>query len=144
MLEVKPFEYGLNVVNVFDHGISYDVSILNYKDSDILDKFFKGVTNVTALSLGTSYPTVPALPHVLLNGFKNLAAIAVETDYEFAQVKKLKEFVKNPTAFAAATQTTTNTSAPAPKAKEEAKPKEAAAPKPKEQSDEPVAFDLFG
>jgi len=144
MLDVKPFEYGLNVVNVFDHGISYDVSILNYKDSDILAKFFKGVTNVTALSLGTSYPTVPALPHVLLNGFKNLAAIAVETDYEFAQVKKLKEFVKNPTAFAAATQTTTNTSAPAPKAKEEAKPKEAAAPKPKEQSDEPVAFDLFG
>jgi len=148
MLEVKPFEYGLNVVNVYDHGTSYDVSILNFKDSDILNKFFKGVTNVSALSLGISYPTVPALPHVLLNGFKNLAAIAVETEYDFTQVKKLKEFVKNPTAFAAAptptpaTSTTTAPSGKEPKGKQP--PKEEAAPKPKEPSDDPVAFDLFG
>ena len=96
------------------------------------------MSNVAALSLGVRYPTVAAFPHVLINGFKNLAAIAVQTEYDFSQVKKLKEFIKNPSAFAVA--------APAPaagKAKEADKPK--VEEKPKEPSEEaPAAFDLFG
>jgi len=142
MLDVKPFEYGLNVVNVYDGGICYDPAVLAIKDEEILGKFFKGLGNVTALSLGLSYPTVPAFPHVLLNGFKNVAAIAIETEYEFTQAKKLKEFVKNPSAFV-----TAQVAAPAPAVvpvKKDDKPKEAVAPKPKEPSEEPVAFDLFG
>jgi len=145
MLDVRPFEYGLTVVNVYDHGVSYDVSVLDKKDSDILDKFAQGLANVTSLSLGLSFPTFPAFPHVILNGFKNLAAIAIETDYEFAQVKKLKEFIKNPQAFATATAPAAV--APAPAAKDEKKKveeKAKEAPKPKEPSDEPAAFDLFG
>jgi len=144
MLEVRPFEYGLNVVNVYDSGICYDPAILSIKEEEILAKFFKGLGNVTALSLGISYPTVPAFPHVILNGYKNLAAIALETEYEFSQVKKLKEFVKNPTAFAVAVQAPAPAHVPTPgvppkkeKEKEETK-------KPKEISDEPPAFDLFG
>jgi len=142
MLDVKPFEYGLISVNVYDHGSVYAPEILDLKDSDILAKFANGVGNVAALSLGLSFPTLPAFPHVILNGFKNLAAVSVELDYDFKQVQKLKEFVKNPSAFAAA--------APAPAAKD-AKPA-AAKPekpkveeKPKEPSEEPAAaFDLFG
>jgi len=143
MLEVKPFEYGLNVVNVYDGGICYDPAVLAIKDHEILEKFFKGLTNVTAISLGISYPTVPAFPHVLLNGFKNVAAIAIETEYEFKQAKKLKEFVKNPTAFVTA-QAPAPAPAPTAPGKKETKTAEPAAPKPKEPSEEPPAFDLFG
>jgi large subunit ribosomal protein LP0 len=139
MLDVRPFEYGLIVVNVYDNGQVIDVAVLDMSDEDVIRRFGKGVSNVAALSLGLHYPTLAAFPHVVLNGFKNLASIALATDYEFTQVKKLKEFIKNPKAFAAA--------APAPAA---AAPKAAAAApkveeKPKEPSEEaPAAFDLFG
>jgi len=140
MLDVRPFEYGLIVVNVYDNGSVYEPAVLDLKDSDILAKFGAGVTNVAALSLGLSYPTVPAFPHVVLNAFKNLASIAVEVDYDFKQVLKLKEFIKNPGAFAAAAPAAT----PAPVGKKEDKPAKVEE-KPKEPSEEqPAAFDLFG
>jgi len=136
MLDVKPFEYGLLAVNVYDNGSVYDPAVLDLKDSDIVAKFAAGVAKVASVSLAINYPTLPALPHVILNGFKNLAAIAVVTDYDFKQVKKLKDFIKNPGAFAAAAPV----AAPAKK-EEKAKVEE----KPKEPSEEaPAAFDLFG
>jgi len=139
MLDVRPFEYGLIVVNVYDNGSVYEPAVLDLKDSDIIAKFGAGVTNVAALSLGLSFPTVPAFPHVVLNGFKNLASIAVEVDYDFKQVHKLKEFIKNPGAFAAAAPV-----AATPAAKKDDKPVKVEE-KPKEPSDEqPAAFDLFG
>jgi len=88
MLDVKPFEYGLNVVNVYDNGTVIDVAVLDMTDEDVLARFGKGVANVAALSLGLHYPTLASFPHVVLNGFKNLAAVAVQTEYEFSQVKK--------------------------------------------------------
>jgi large subunit ribosomal protein LP0 len=141
MLDVKPFEYGLHVVNVYDNGTVIDVAVLDMTDADVIARFGKGVANVAALSLGLHYPTLAAFPHVVLNGFKNLASIALATEYEFSQVKKLKEFIKNPNAFAAAAPAA---AAKAPAAKAEAKPA-AAEPPPKEPSEEaPAAFDLFG
>jgi len=127
MLDIKPFEYGLVCVSVYDNGIPSNVSILEKKEPDILGKFVEGLSNVAALSLGLSFPTEPAFPHVVRNAFKNLASVAVETDYEFSQVKELKEFIKNPAAFVSS----------APPVKEKEAPK-------LEDDDEPAAFDLFG
>jgi len=141
MLDVKPFEYGLYVVNVYDNGCTYGVEVLDLTDAAILGKFAKGISEVAALSLGIQFPTLAAFPHVVLNGFKNLAAISVETDYDFDQAKKLKEMIKNPKAFAAVAAPATTAPTKAPK---EGKP--APAPvedKPKEPSEEPAAFDLF-
>jgi len=141
MLDVKPFEYGLYVVNVYDNGSTYGVEVLDLTDAAILGKFAKGISEVAALSLGIQFPTLAAFPHVVLNGFKNLAAISVETDYDFDQAKKLKEMIKNPKAFAAVAAPATTAPTKAPK---EGKP--APAPvedKPKEPSEEPAAFDLF-
>jgi large subunit ribosomal protein LP0 len=141
MLDVKPFEYGLKAVNVYDTGSVYDPAVLDLKDSDILERFAKGVSNVAALSLGLHFPTLPAFPHVVLNGFKNLAALGIELDLDFKQVQKLKEFVKNPGKFSAPTATTTTTVTKAPEKVEAPK----AVEKPKEPSEEqPAAFDLFG
>lgn len=136
MLDVKPFEYGLIAINVYDHGSVYEPAVLDLKDSDIIAKFGAGVSNVAALSLALSYPTLPAFPHVVLNGFKNLASIAVEVDYDFKQVKKLKDFIKNPSAFAVAVPAAAPAKTVAPPKVEE---------KPKEPSDEPApVFDIFG
>jgi len=141
MLDVRPFEYGLYVTQVYDNGCVYSVVVLNLTDADVIALFAKGVSEVAALSLGINFPTLAAFPHVVLNGFKNLAAISVETDYDFDQAKKLKELIKNPQAFAAVH------AAPAPAGASTGKPKkpEPEPEKPKEPSDEaPAAFDLFG
>jgi len=139
MLDVKPFEYGLIVVNVYDSGSVYAPEILDLKEADILAKFASGIGNVAALSLGLSFPTLPAFPHVVLNGFKNLAAVSLQVDYDFKQAQKLKDFVKNPSAFAVAAPVAV-VAKPAPKVVEKPKVEE----KPKEPSEEPPAFDIFG
>lgn len=51
--------------------------------SDILSTFAKNAKNVTALSLGTGIVTEASVPHMVLSAFKNLAAIGVQTGYEF-------------------------------------------------------------
>lgn len=133
MLDVRPFEYGLYVTQVYDNGCVYGADVLDLRDSDIITKFANAVSEVAALSLGLQFPTLAAFPHVVLNGFKNAAAIAVETEYDFEQVQKLKDRIKNPEAFAAPAAAAAPVAAAA-----------VAEPPPKEPSEEPAAFDLFG
>jgi large subunit ribosomal protein LP0 len=123
-LNIKPFFYGLNVKTVYDNGAVYDPKFLDVRDEDILAKFQSGVTNVAALSLQIGFPTLASLPHSIVRGYKNLLAIAIGTDYTFKQAEKVKSYLKNPGAFAAAAPAAAPAKgAPAPK-KVEAKPVE--------------------
>jgi len=38
---------------------------------------------MAAISLATGYITKPAIPHLLANAFKNLAAVTFDSDYTF-------------------------------------------------------------
>lgn len=96
--------------------------------------FGKGVSNITALSLGSGFVTPAAAPHLIMHSFKNLAAISFATDFKFPQAEALK-------AAAAAGPAVSSTPAaggatPAAAAVEEEEEKE--------ESDEDVGFDLFG
>jgi large subunit ribosomal protein LP0 len=149
MLEIRPFTYGLSIQAVYDNGSTYGIEILDLKDSDLIARFNTGVANVAALSLGAGAASLAAFPHAVLNGYKNLLAVAVSTDFTFKQAQKLKDLLSNPEALAAATKAAAAASAPAPAAK--AEEKKAAAPaakkeeeKKKEESDEDMGFDLFG
>jgi len=102
MLDIKPFTYGLKLTHVYDEGSVYSARLLSITSADLFRSFAAGVSNIAALSLGLNYPSLPALPHVVLNGYKNLVAIALETDYVFEQAKAIKERVENPGAFASA------------------------------------------
>ncbi len=42
-----------------------------------------GIRNVAAACLALDYPTMASLPHSLVNGYKNVLAVSVETDYTF-------------------------------------------------------------
>lgn len=53
---------------------------------DILSKFQEGVRNVTALSLATGIPSEVAVPHLVIDAFKNLAAIGLTIGYTFKQL----------------------------------------------------------
>ncbi|MCO5557495.1 hypothetical protein L7F22_011060 [Adiantum nelumboides] len=94
---------------------------------------------VAALSLGLSYPTLAAAPHMFANAFKNVVAVALETDYSFPEADKIKEYLKDPSKFAvaAAPAAASDTPAPAAAAVEEKKPE------PEEESEDDMGFSLF-
>ena len=48
--------------------------------------------NVSSISLAINYPTLVSVPHSIVNGFKNLLAIAVVTDIDFAEAEAVGIF----------------------------------------------------
>jgi len=101
-LSIKPFSYGLAILTVYDEGSIYDVAVLDMSDADIVAKFSAGVGKVAAVSLGIGYPTVAALPHAVLRGYKNLLSIALASEYSFPRADKVKQLLANPGAVAPA------------------------------------------
>jgi len=135
-LNIKPFQYGLQIQTIYDEGSIYEASVLDITDEVILAKFGEGVKNIASLSLATGIPTVAALPHVLIKGYKNVLSIALGTDYSFPKVDTIKAYLANPTAFSSA-----------PAVEEKGKGKTEAAPakkeEPKEEEDEDMGLGLF-
>lgn len=125
MLKIHPFSYGLVVRQVYDNGATYDPSILDITPEILRAKFSEGMANVAALSLAVGYPTKVSVPHSVINGYKNLIAVASTSDLSFKQAEKLLEILKDPSKFAAAAAAAAPKAAdakPAAAAKEEKKP----------------------
>jgi large subunit ribosomal protein LP0 len=101
-LNIKPFSYGLTLNMVYDNGSIYSHKVLDLTDDDLLRKFSNGVRNVASLSLQVGVPTVASLPHSVARAYKNLLAVSLATDYTFDKAKQFKDFLANPSAFAAA------------------------------------------
>lgn len=133
MLKIYPFSYGLVVRQVYDNGSTYDPEILDITPEVLRAKFMEGVSNIAALSLAVGYPTKVSVPHSVINGFKNLVAVAVESDLSFKQAEKMLEILKDPAKFAALTAAAApKAAAPAAAAKET----KAAAPAKEEKKEE--------
>ncbi|CAG5053813.1 unnamed protein product [Parnassius apollo] len=140
MLNISPFSYGLVVKQVYDSGTIFAPAILDIKPEDLRAKFMEGVANVASLSLAIGYPTVASAPHSVANGFKNLLAIAAVTEVEFKEATTIKEFIKDPSKFAAvAAAVAPAAAAPAAEKKEEEKKPE----KEESESDDDMGFGLF-
>jgi len=45
---------------------------------------------VSSISLAINYPTLVSVPHSIVNAFKNLLAIAVVTDIDFAEAETVR------------------------------------------------------
>jgi len=136
MLNISPFSYGLVVEQVYDSGTIFEPKILDIKPEDLRDRFLQGVRNVAAVSLQIGYPTVASAPHSIVNGFKNLLAVAAVTDISFKEAETLKEYLKDPSKFAAAAPVAAAAS-PAKEAKKEEKKEES------EEEDDDMGFGLF-
>jgi large subunit ribosomal protein LP0 len=136
MLKISPFTYGLIVQKVYDSGSVFDPEILDITDADLKSKFMAGVCNVAAVCLEIGYPTIASVAHSVVNGMKNLLAVAAVTDITFKEAEMIKEYLKDPSKFAAA----------APAAGAAAAPKAAAAAAPVEEEEEEeddMGFGLF-
>ncbi|CAF1161249.1 unnamed protein product [Adineta ricciae] len=143
MLNISPFSYGLIIRQVYDSGSCFEPKILDIKPEDLRAKFSQGVQRLAAFSLGINYPNQASAPHLVLGGFKRLLGLAANSDVEFEQAKTLKEYLKDPSKFAAAAPAA---SAPAAtggaKAPAEEKPKKAA--EPESDDDDMGGLDIFG
>jgi large subunit ribosomal protein LP0 len=102
MLNISPFTYGLVVQQVYDSGTVFSPEILDITNDDLRAKFLDGVRNIAAVCLQIGYPTVASVPHSVIHGFKNLLAIAAMTDIVFKEAETVKEYLKDPSKFAAA------------------------------------------
>ena len=93
-LGIRPFSYGLVVLSVYDNGSVFSPEVLQLTDDDLVGKFANGLAMVTSLSLALAYPTLAAAPHMFTNVYKNVLAVAVETEYSYPQAEQVKEYLK--------------------------------------------------
>jgi large subunit ribosomal protein LP0 len=136
MLGISPFTYGLVVKKVYDSGTVFDPQILDITDDDLKARFMLGVQNVAALSLKIGYPNIASVPHSVVNGMKNCMALAAVTDITFKEAAMMKEYLADPSKFAAVA------AAPAAGAVEEKKEEKVEEPE-EESEDDDMGFGLF-
>jgi len=135
MLKISPFSYGLIVMQVYDSGTIFSPEVLDITDDDLCQRFMQGVLNIAAVSLAIGYPTLASAPHSIVNGFKNLLAVAAMTDITFKEAETMKEYLADPSKFAAL-------AAPVAAAVEEKKV-EAKKEESEEEEDDDMGFGLF-
>lgn len=90
MLNVSPFSYGLVIKQIFDDGTTFGPEVLDITSEVLAERFAEGIKNVAALSLAINYPNAASVPHMVVNGLKNLMAVALETDVTFKEAEKVK------------------------------------------------------
>merc|ERR1719223_2064015 len=71
-LSIKPFEYGMEVEQVFQDGSVFAAAVLDISDSVLITKFLSGITNMAAFSREVGIPTEAGLPHAFGNAFRNV------------------------------------------------------------------------
>lgn len=135
-LNILPFTYGVQFLQVFMNGSVFDAAVLDISESVLRTKFIGGVRFLAALSLGAGIPTQASLPHSLGRAVRQMLAISAMTNYQFkysAPWDKLFNMSPEELAKLAAA------GAPAGDA-----PAAAAAPKKEEKKEEPVEVDVGG
>jgi len=137
MLKISPFTYGLVVLQVYDSGSLFAPEILDITDDDLKNTFMKGVMNVASVCLEIGYPTIASVAHSVVNGMKNLLAVAAVTDITFKEAEMIKEYLADPSKFASAAPAAAAAATDAPAAAA------AAAEEEEEDEDDDMGFGLF-
>merc|ERR1719343_1119092 len=101
-LNIKPFEYGMAIQQVFQDGAVFAAAVLDISDSVLIQKFMAGIANMAAFSREIGIPTEAGLPHMFGNAFRNIAALVADIDFTFKEVETVKAFLADPEAYAAA------------------------------------------
>ncbi|KAI1840333.1 hypothetical protein JX266_013465 [Neoarthrinium moseri] len=138
MLNISPFTYGLGVAQVYDQGNTFPPHVLDIGEEQLLKTFSSAITAIASISLAINFPTLPSVIHSVVNGYKKVLAVAIETEITWPEIEELKDRIANPDAYASAAPV----AAAAGGAAEE-KPAEEKAASDDEQSDDDMGFGLF-
>jgi len=127
MLNISPFTYGMGITQVYDNGNTFHPSVLDIEESQLLKAFSSAISTIAAISLAANFPTLPSVMHSIVNSYKKVLAVAVETEYSWPEIEELKDRIANPDAYAGAAVAAVSTeAAPAAAAAEEEKKEEEA------------------
>jgi len=138
-LNIRPFEYGITIDTVYENGSCYSVKVLDMSEGDLINMFASAASRLAAVSFALGYINQATLPHSFGRAYRMICAVALQTDYDFEELKVVKEMIANPAAFAAPTaagKTEEKKGAPAAAA--------AKAPEPEPEEETAPAVDLFG
>jgi len=139
MLNISPFTYGMSIAQIYDDGQTFAPDVLDIEESQLLKAFSTAITTIATISLATGYPTLPSVMHSVVNSYKKIMSVAIETDYSFEGIEEIKDRIANPDKYASSAPAAGAGAPAAAAAAEEAKPAEE-----EEESDEDMGFDLFG
>jgi len=140
LLNISPFTYGMGIYQIYDNGQTFDTSVLDIEESQLLKAFSSAITTIASISLAANFPTLPSVMHSVVNSYKKVLSVAIETDYEWEEIAELKDRIANPDKYAssapAAGGATGGGDAPAAKVEEKEEEKE-------ESEDDDMGFGLF-
>merc|ERR1712137_476652 len=140
LLNISPFTYGMGIFQIYDNGQTFDASVLDIEESQLLKAFSSAIATIASISLATGFPTLPSVMHSVVNSYKKVLSVAIETDYEWEEIAELKDRIANPDKYASAGPAAAATSGgDAPAAKEE----EAKEEEKEESEDDDMGFGLF-
>ncbi|KAI9300100.1 ribosomal protein large p0-like protein, partial [Cunninghamella echinulata] len=81
MMNISPFTYGMGIVQVYDEGSTFSSEVLDVSEDQLIANLLAAIRQVASISLAVGYPTLASVPHSLINGYKNLLAVSVASDY---------------------------------------------------------------
>ncbi|KAI9825789.1 MAG: ribosomal protein P0 (A0) (L10E) [Phylliscum demangeonii] len=128
MLSISPFTYGMGIAQIYDGGQTFSPDVLDIEESQLLGALASAINTIATISLAVNYPTLPSVMHSLVNSYKKVLAVAIETDISWPEIEQLKDRIANPDAYAVA--------APAATTTEDAKKEEAKAEEKEEEKEE--------
>lgn len=135
MLNISPFTYGMGISQVYDEGQTFPPEVLDIGEDQLLASLAKCITTIASISLAINFPTLPSVVHSVVNSYKKLLSVAIETDFSWPEIEALKDRIANPDAYAS--------SAPAAAAASGGDTK-AAAEEKKDESEEEEDEEGFG
>ncbi|KAF2800055.1 60S acidic ribosomal protein P0 [Melanomma pulvis-pyrius CBS 109.77] len=140
MLNISPFTYGMGIAQIYDNGQTFPSSVLDIEESQLLKAFSSAIAAIASVSLAVGYPTLPSVIHSVVNSYKKILSVAIETEYEWEEIVELKDRIANPDKYAssgpAAAGAGSGGDAPTKEAEKEESEKE-------ESEDDDMGFGLF-
>jgi large subunit ribosomal protein LP0 len=112
MLNISPFTYGMSISQVYDQGNTFPPSVLDIEESQLLKTFSSAIVTIASISLAANFPTLPSVMHSIVNSYKKVLAVAVQTEYSWPEIEELKDRIANPDAYASTAAATTTEAAP--------------------------------
>ncbi|QKX53364.1 uncharacterized protein TRUGW13939_00442 [Talaromyces rugulosus] len=102
MLNISPFTYGMSITQIYDDGQTFGADVLDIEDEQLLKALSIAANTIASISLAANFPTVPSVLHSVVNTYKKVLAIAIETEISWPEIEELKDRIANPDAYAAA------------------------------------------
>lgn len=78
-------------LQVYESGSVYDPKVLDITDADLSKTVTLGIQRIAAACLALNYPTLASIPHSVINGYKSVLAVSIETEYTFPLAQKVRQ-----------------------------------------------------